>query len=199
MDKSSSNLQHNSQRMFLSRLRVPGMPRALHRRPEHAQCNLHVRNDILLADDVENLGMSNQFERLLAGAADHQRTIGGLHALGEGFQCVEAGPVQSGHVAKAKNDHRPEALQVFAGFFQFACGAKKKGSMNAENCHVAWDRLVLENCGVIFDVLVRLDGGRFRPVREKNREHHADLTATVGSANTVSKVAAQTARSAHEE
>ena len=69
---------------------------------------------------------------MLHGSAEEEGAAGGAEAAGEGFESVDAGGVDGGHVAEAENDDGLELVEVGGGFEELFGGAEEEGAVDAE-------------------------------------------------------------------
>jgi hypothetical protein len=70
---------------------------------------LHMRQDVLGADMLDELGLLEELGGLVPRAAEDQRPSGPGQAIAEGLQNVQAGRIDGRHVPQAQNQDRRES------------------------------------------------------------------------------------------
>ncbi len=101
-------------------------------------------------------GLIHQACRLLPRPAKNERPPRFVNCVGEILEGLQTCGVNCGHVSQAKNNYGRQFPQLIRDFVDFVRGAEKKWSVNAENCHVGRNFLVLQNVDVALpEILLR--------------------------------------------
>ena len=110
----------------------------------HAAANIF-RPHVLL-----ELSLLHQSRRLFARTAQDESSAGAVHHVRKFFQGLQSGGVDCGHIPQAQNHDRRQFLDLREDFFNLVGRTEKKWPVNAENRHLGWDFLVLQDVRVAF-------------------------------------------------
>src|ERR1700682_5235434 len=115
---------------------------------------LHVGANIFAAHDFFKFSLMNHLGRLLAGAAQDQRTLRGVQLLRDFLERKESRSVDSGHVPQANNDDRRKFVHLFRDHPDLVGGAEQKWPVNTEDGGVVRNVFVLQDMQAsVFDVV----------------------------------------------
>src|SRR5690242_19708772 len=92
---------------------------------------------------------------LLPSATENQRSIGRFELASNFFQSKQAGSIQRGHVAQAKNHNRGQCMDLLGYERELLRRAEQERSMDAEDGGVIGDVFVLQDVDAsVLDVFV---------------------------------------------
>jgi len=89
-----------------------------------------------------------------------------MQAVGQLFQRMDAGRIDSCHVAQPKNHNILEVMKVPGRFHQFFRRSKEKRAMNAQDRYIRGDVLVLKDVRLAIFQVFRGHSGNSRCLRD---------------------------------
>src|SRR5260370_6231078 len=143
------------------------------------QSGLDMRKDIFPSDVMEKAGARDAPRGLVAGAAEQKGFACLVQAGGELLEGVNAGCVESGHVAKPQDDDLCKLIEVAGDVGELFGGAEEEGAVNAKDGDVGGDVLVLQDVRLAVGEVLGGDGRDGRGLGdavdvEECGEGHAD-------------------------
>ena len=114
------------------------------------ESNPNIRQDVLIADMLDKLGLMKEPCRLLPGAAQKQGLALLTAPIGEALQGMQPRSIKGRHLAQPDDDDAAKSIEMLGRGLKFVCGPEKKRSLDLENRYAVRKPPVVQNMKALF-------------------------------------------------